>query len=48
LLLDGAGAAGVGHVTAQLLPVLNGGEGVLQSRRRLAVISERDDGRAKV
>jgi hypothetical protein len=30
LLLDGAGAAGVGRVTAQLLSVLHGSEGVLQ------------------
>ena len=29
LLLDGAGAAGVGHVTAQLLSVLHGSEGVV-------------------
>src|SRR5271154_7346751 len=30
LLLDGAGAASVGHVTTQLLSVFHGGEGVLQ------------------
>jgi hypothetical protein len=38
LLLDGAGAAGVGHVTVQLLPVLHGGEGVLQPLRGRAAI----------
>src|ERR1035437_5801563 len=38
LFLDGAGAAGVGHVTAQLLPVLHGGEGVLQPLRGRAAI----------
>jgi hypothetical protein len=38
LLPDDAGAAGVGRVTAQLFPVLHGGEGVLQPLRGRAAI----------